>query len=154
MYLISACLVGINCKYNGDNNSHGDFKSLLKQKRAIPFCPEQAGGLPTPRPPAEIISGDGFDVIKKNAIVMTADGRDVTNFFIIGAKETLKLALLSGADKAILKSRSPSCGCKDIYDGNFKNLLKQGMGVTAAYLKLNGIELIDSEDFLENHNHP
>jgi uncharacterized protein YbbK (DUF523 family) len=68
MYLISACLVGINCKYNGDNNSHGDFKSLLKQKRAIPFCPEQAGGLPTPRPPAEIISGDGFDVIKKNLV--------------------------------------------------------------------------------------
>jgi uncharacterized protein YbbK (DUF523 family) len=149
MYLISACLIGMNCKYNGKNNINEDFIALIKGKKAIPFCPEQAGGLSTPRPPSEIKCGDGFDVIKGKAAVVTIDGRDVTHYFLNGAKEALKLAVLIGADKAILKSRSPSCGCKAIYDGGFKNITKQGVGVTAAFLKLNGIGLIDSEDFLE-----
>jgi uncharacterized protein YbbK (DUF523 family) len=149
MYLISSCLIGLNCKYNGKSNTHEDFTTLIKEKRAIPFCPEQAGGLSTPRRPAEIKCGDGFDVIKGETVVVTIDGIDVTDYFLTGAKETLKLAVLIGADKAILKSRSPSCGCKTIYDGSFKNIIKQGMGVTAAYLKLHGIQLIDSEDCFE-----
>ncbi len=147
MYLISSCLVGLNCKHNGKNNTHEDFITLVKEKKAVPFCPEQAGGLSTPRPPAEIKCGDGFDVINGKAVVVTIDGMDVTKYFLTGAEETLKLAVLVGADKAVLKSRSPSCGCKSIYDGSFKNIIKHGMGVTAAYLKLHGIYLFDSEDF-------
>lgn len=150
MYLISACLAGFNCKYNAKNNYCSIFEKLIKEKEAVPICPEQAGGLPTPRYPAEILDGDGFDVIEGIARVMTSEGEDVTRKFLEGAKETLKLARLIGADKAILKSRSPSCGCCKIYDGTFKGILREGMGVSAAYLLKNGIVVIDSDEFIKN----
>ncbi len=152
MYIISACLAGFNCKYNGKNNYHEVFGRLVKENKAVPFCPEQAGGLPTPRPPSEIKGGDGKDVIQGGAGVVTVDGKNVTENFIIGAKETLKLVELVGAREAILKSNSPSCGCRKIYDGTFRGVLKDGMGVTAAYLKAHGIRVIDSEIFLKYVN--
>jgi len=148
MYLISACLVGLNCKYNAKNNYREVFEKLIKENKAVPFCPEQAGGLSTPRPPSEIQEGDGFDVIAGKSRVVTSEGEDVTCSFLAGAKEALKLARIIGADKAILKSRSPSCGCCKIYDGTFKGTLRQGMGVSAAYLSQNGIRVIDSDEFI------
>jgi len=148
MYLISACLAGLNSKYNAENNYHEVFEKLIKENKAVPFCPEQAGGLPTPRLPSEIQDGDGFDVIAGKARVLTSKGEDITCSFLAGAKQALKLARIIGADKAILKSRSPSCGCCKIYDGTFTGTLRQGMGVSAAYLSQNGVLVIDSDEFL------
>ncbi|HHY71572.1 MAG TPA: DUF523 domain-containing protein [Thermoanaerobacterales bacterium] len=144
-YLISACLLGLNTRYDGESNPETVFLEMVKTGEAIPFCPEQAGGLPTPRDPSEIIGGDGRDVLKGKARVITDKGQDVTEKFLKGAKETCKLAKLLGVDKAILKSKSPSCGCKCVYDGTFSGSLREGMGVTAAYLREHGINVIDSE---------
>ncbi|MCR4432062.1 MAG: DUF523 domain-containing protein [Tepidanaerobacteraceae bacterium] len=149
MILISACLAGFNCKYNAKNNFNASIEELVKNKIAVPICPEQAGGMPTPRVPAEILGGDGLDVIEGRARVITSEGEDVTLKFFEGAKEALKLAKLVGANKAILKSRSPSCGCCKIYDGTFKGVLRAGMGVSAAYLLKHGIEVIDSDEFIK-----
>lgn len=149
IYLVSACLLGQNCKYNGKNNYNKAFWKLVKTKKIVPFCPEQAGGLTTPRLPAEIQGKDGFDVLKGNSKVVTCDGVDVTKNYVKGAKETLKIIKLFGVQRAILKSKSPSCGCKYIYNGDFSGKLKKGVGVTAAYLKIRGIETLDSNEFLE-----
>lgn len=149
MILISACLVGLNSKYNGKNNYDKIFEKLVSDNKAIPFCPEQAGGLSTPRPPAEIKGKDGFDVLKGGSKVITIDGEDVTENFILGAKETLKVIELLDIKKVILKSKSPSCGCSQIYDGSFNCKLKKGFGVTAACLYNEGVELIDSDEFFK-----
>ncbi|SHM12055.1 Uncharacterized conserved protein YbbK, DUF523 family [Caldanaerovirga acetigignens] len=148
MIIISACLAGFNTRYNGENSCNAVFEDLIRIKKAVPFCPEQAGGLPTPRMPAEIIGEDGFAVIKGKAVVLTKDGKNVTEYFIRGAKEMLKLAELIGADTAILKSKSPSCGCRFIYNGKFDGTLKEGMGVTAALLATYGLKVIDSDEYL------
>lgn len=148
MYLISACLAGLNSRYDAGNSCHEAFEKLIKENKAMPFCPEQAGGLPTPRPPSEIQGGDGFSVIEGKARVLTSEGEDTTYNFLAGAKEALKLARIIGADKAILKSKSPSCGCCKIYDGTFTGTLRHGMGVCAAYLSQNGVPVIDSDEFL------
>lgn len=105
-YLISACLLGLNTRYDGESNPETVFLEMVKTGEAIPFCPEQAGGLPTPRDPSEIIGGDGRDVLKGKARVITDKGQDVTEKFLKGAKETCKLAKLLGVDKAILKSKA------------------------------------------------
>jgi len=139
MYIVSACLVGVNCKYSGGHNLDPRIKKLVEEGKAIPVCPEQLGGLATPRPPAEIKDGDGSSVLKGEARVINADGRDVTETFIKGARETLKLAQLVKADKAILKAKSPSCGCGVIYDGTFTGKLIKGNGVAAQLLLDNGI---------------
>jgi uncharacterized protein YbbK (DUF523 family) len=144
--LISACLVGLNTKYDGGNNYNQVFADMVKRGEAVPFCPEQAGGLPTPRSPSEITGGDGQDVVEGKARVITDKGEDVTEAFIKGAKEALKLAKLIGADTAILKSISPSCGSKCVYDGTFSGKLRDGMGVCAAYLMANGIKVVDSQE--------
>lgn len=143
--LISGCLLGINCKYSGGNNFSQKLMELIKNKKTIPICPEQLGGLTTPRPPAEIQEGDGEAVLAGRAKVLTTGGRDVTEEFIVGAAETLKIAQLYGANKAILKSGSPSCGCGAIYDGSFSNKKKSGNGVTAALLLKHGIEVVTEE---------
>ncbi|WP_213974182.1 DUF523 domain-containing protein [Tepidanaerobacter acetatoxydans] len=147
-FLISACLIGLNTKYDGENNIEPCFCEMVKKGIAVPFCPEQAGGLPTPRDCSEIADGEGRDVIDGKARVITDKGQDVTENFLRGAKEALKLIKLLNADKAILKSKSPSCGCKCIYDGTFKKSLRQGMGVTAAYLQEHCINAIDSDEYL------
>jgi uncharacterized protein YbbK (DUF523 family) len=154
-YFISACLIGLNTRYDGKNNVQTVFSEMVKTGEAVPFCPEQAGGLTTPRDPSEIIGGDGGDVLKGKARVITDKGQDVTESFLRGAKEAFKLAKLLEADKAILKSKSPSCGCKCVYDGTFSGSLREGMGVTAAYLREHGINVIDSDVYLEQvHGKP
>ena len=125
--LISACLMGYNCKYNGGNNALPEevLASLRQRYRLIPVCPEAAGGLPTPRTPSE----------RKGERVITRDGRDVTAEFRRGAELAGKLAERFDIHAALLKSNSPSCGCGTIYDGSFTGRLIPGDGITAEYLK-------------------
>lgn len=132
--LISACLVGVNCKYSGGNNKLPDEKieQLLDEYELIPVCPESDGGLPTPRTPSERV-GDK---------VMAQDGKDVTAEFRKGAENALRLAKENGVRLAILKEDSPSCGSGIIYDGTFTGTLIPGYGVTAELLKNNGITVI------------
>ena len=131
--LVSACLLGVNCKYNGGNNFDEDILEYLKDKEIIPVCPEIFGGLTTPRPPSEII----------NDKVLNNEGVDVTANYNKGALETLKLARRLNVKKAILKAKSPSCGEGKIYDGTFSNTLISGDGITTRLLKENGIEVIN-----------
>lgn len=130
--LVSACLLGVNCKYDGENNSSKEIDEFLKDYEVIPICPEIMGGLPTPRIAAERVDD----------MVLTKDGRDVTKEYIKGAKESLFLARKYNVKKALLKLRSPSCGYGKIYDGTFSHTITDGNGVTADLLKENGIEII------------
>ena len=143
MILISACLAGVNCKYSGDNNYNEKVANLLKRGDAILICPEQMGGLPTPRLGAEIVEKDG------KRYVYMKDGTDVTEQFERGAKEVLEIAKKVNATKAVLKSRSPSCGVGIIYDGTFTKTKIEGDGITTKLLRENGIEVISSDDFIE-----
>lgn len=148
MKLISACLCGINCKYNGGNNLNPYFLELLADGELIPVCPEQLGGLPTPRSASEISGGTGKDVIAASALVINRNGLDVTCPFLKGAEETLSLAIHASVDGAILKSGSPSCGSGSIYDGTFTHKMIEGDGVTAAMLKQHGIPVCNEQEFL------
>ncbi len=139
MYIVSACLAGIDCKYSGGNNLDSEVLDLVKEGKAILVCPEQLGGLPTPRLPSEIVENeDGIKVVLEN-------GEDITEEFLKGAKETLKIAKMMNIKKAILKSKSPSCGYGKVYDGSFSKTLKDGNGITAKLLEENGIEIIKKE---------
>ena len=135
--LVSACLLGVNCKYNGGNNYNEKINEFLSDKEIIPICPEIYGGLPTPRPASEI----------KGNRVINVEGKDVTNEFRKGAEETLKLAKMLGVKKALLKAKSPSCGYKMIYDGTFSNQLIEGNGITTELLLQEGIEVLTEKDF-------
>ena len=137
MILVSACLVGINCKYNGKNNYNEEIFNLVKEGKAIPVCAEQLGGLKTPRAPSEL------RIIEGKRYVINNKGEDVTLEFEKGAKEILELAKKLNIKKAILKSKSPSCGKDKIYSGNFDNNLVDGNGVLAEILLQNGIEVIN-----------
>jgi len=136
MIIVSACLAGIKCTYLGDDNSHPEVVELVRKGLALPICPEQLGGLPTPRIPAEIQSRK---VINKN-------GENVTPNFQKGAEETLRIAKLVNCKKAILKANSPSCGFGKIYDGSFSGKLIVGNGITTELLMKNGIEIITDKD--------
>ncbi|OEU69489.1 MAG: hypothetical protein BA863_14340 [Desulfovibrio sp. S3730MH75] len=131
MIIVSGCLAGLICKYNGEDSSDARVVELVKNGKAIPLCPEQLGGLPTPRPCCEILENR----------VVTTQGMDVSKNFLRGAEEGVKLAKLVGAKKAILKSRSPSCGCGQIYDGSFSGKLIEGDGFFTAMLKLENVEV-------------
>jgi len=144
--LVSACLLGINCKYNGGNNANKDIVELRSKFKLVPVCPEQLGGCATPRLAAEIQGGDGRDVLEGTAKVIRKNGIDVSSEFRKGAQEVLKIAELMNIDIAILKARSPSCGAGYIYDGTFSGKLKEGNGVTAEILKRNGIKVITEEE--------
>ena len=135
--LISACLAGINCKFNGENNllDGGILDEISKRYHLLFICPEVFGGLGTPREPAEM----------KDGLVVTKTAKDVSENFTNGAKICLKIAKLNGCKKAILKARSPSCGSGQIYDGSFSKKLIFGDGVAAKLLKENDI-LVFSED--------
>ncbi|WP_338469438.1 DUF523 domain-containing protein [Niallia sp. XMNu-256] len=146
MILVSACLIGYDVKYNGSNNFTETINNWLKDKKAIPVCPEVLGGLSIPRDPAEIVGGDGDDVINGKAKVITKYGKDVTEAFLKGARETLTIALNAGATTVILKERSPSCGGSNIYSGDFNGNKKQGLGVTAALLRRHGIKVFTEEN--------
>jgi len=144
--LVSACLLGVNCKYNAGNNLNKEAIKLLESELVIPVCPEQLGGCPTPRIPAEITGGSGADVLDGKNRVMTKNGEDRTEEFLKGANEVLMLARLMRVKKAVLKARSPSCGSGTIYDGTFSGALKAGNGITAELLKRNGIEVVSEEE--------
>jgi len=136
MKLCSACLLGIKCRYDGKSARNRKVIMLLKAETLIPVCPEQLGGLPTPREPAEI----------RGKRVVTRSGKDVTENFKRGAKEVLKIAKLYGIKEAIMKQGSPSCGCGEIYDGTFSSKTIKGDGVTTALLKKNGIKVISEKE--------
>jgi uncharacterized protein YbbK (DUF523 family) len=144
--LVSACLAGCKCRYDGGADLTKKVSDLVAEGRAIQVCPEEDGGLPTPRPPAEIVGGDGHDVLAGRARVMTADGRDVTDIYLKGAEIALEAARAAGVKKAVLKSRSPSCGKGVVYDGTFSRTRTQGDGVTAALLTQNGIQVVTERD--------
>lgn len=149
MIIVSACLLGENCKYSGGNNKSKNVINYLKDKQYISVCPEQLGKLSTPRDPSEIITNenkDGNDVLNGCTKVLSNKGIDVTKNFIKGAEETLKIAKEYKVKKAILKANSPSCGCKNIYDGTFSGKKVKGMGVTAAILNKENIDLLDEND--------
>ena len=143
--LISACLLGENCKYNGGNNADavcaGELTKLGQIYELIAVCPEYLGGLPTPREPAEICS---------NGRVLTKfSGRDVTREFLFGAQICADIARENGCKIAILKERSPSCGSGEIYDGSFTGRLVSGDGLTAAALKKLGVRIVGESALAE-----
>lgn len=129
--LVSACLVGENCKYSGGNNYSPAVEALKARFDVISVCPEQLGGLPTPRVPSERV-GDR---------VLTREGLDVTGPFRRGAEKTLEIAKIHGVKRAVFQARSPSCGSGHIYDGTFSGKLVPGWGVTAQLLEENGIRV-------------
>lgn len=139
MILVSACLLGLNCRFNGRPKANESLISSLKNTHAIPFCPEQLGGLPTPRYRAWITQGDGRDVLEGRSRVINEVDADVTAQFIKGATETERLVTLFNIKKAYLKSKSPSCGVGKIYRNK---KLVTGNGVCATMLIQKNIELI------------
>ncbi|MEA4816774.1 MAG: DUF523 domain-containing protein [Lachnospiraceae bacterium] len=134
--LVSACLLGINCRYNGVVIEDPKVKSLKDKYGIIPVCPEMLGGFATLREPSEI----------KDGRVFTCSGKDVTMGFIHGAQETLTLAKLNCCEIAVFKERSPSCGCKKIYDGSFSGEIIDGNGIAAGLLLENGINVIGESE--------
>lgn len=129
--LVSACLLGVPCRYNGRSATHPAALRLLEAGRAVPVCPELLGGLPTPRAPVELNKGRAVD----------SNGRDVTAEFRSGALAALAQGLERGCASALLKSRSPSCGCGQVYDGQFRGVLVPGDGLFAALLKERGFQV-------------
>lgn len=138
--LVSACLLGKNCKYNGGNNLNQGVLEFIEGHEVIGVCPEQLGGLSTPRLPAEIVAG----------VVMNKEGVSVDAQFRKGAQAALAVALENKVDLAILQSRSPSCGVKEIYDGSFSGKKIKGQGVFAKLLSARGIKVLDAEDVAEH----
>ena len=134
--MVSACLAGENCKYNGGNNRNEKVQQLMSEHEVITVCPEQMGGLPTPRVPSEV----------KEGIVTARDGRNVDREFRTGAAKCLEIALREQPDLIVLQSRSPSCGVKQRYDGSFTGKLVDAPGVTAQLLMENGFRCVDVED--------
>lgn len=137
--LVSACLLGENCKYNGGNNRSERVLCYVAGHEVIPVCPEMLGGLPCPRKPVEWV-GDR---------VLTRDGDDCTEAFRLGVQRAMELIANKQVDMAILQSRSPTCGVKQIYDGTFSGVCIDGMGALARALKEKGIPLMDAEDVLD-----
>lgn len=149
MILVSSCLAGLEVRYNGSHSLDNRIRKLLQEKKAISVCPELLGGFSTPREPAEIIGGDGEDVLDGKAKVVEKSGRDVTELYIKGAYETLKKALEVNATIIVLKEYSPSCGSNMIYNGEFKAKKVVGNGVTTALLKRNGLRVVSEENLTD-----
>ncbi|MEV6974596.1 DUF523 domain-containing protein [Kitasatospora sp. NPDC093806] len=137
--LVSACLAGVPCRYDGRAKTDAGVVEVVAEGRGVVVCPEGAGGLPTPRAAAEIVGGDGADVLDGRARVVDATGADRTAEFVAGARAALAAAEAAGAGRALLMARSPSCGCGQVYDGTFGGTLRPGDGVTAALLRRAGI---------------
>ncbi|MEY2370902.1 DUF523 domain-containing protein [Lysinibacillus capsici] len=149
MILISACLAGLNVRYNGTNSLDEKIQKLVLENKAVTVCPELMGGFSTPREPAEIVGGNGQDVLDGNATVVESSGRDVTDLYLKGAYATLQKALEVGATHVILKEYSPSCGSAQIYNGEFNGTKLAGEGVTTALLRRNNIIVLSEENFFE-----
>ena len=137
--MVSACLIGENCKYDGGNNKDERIAVLAEDHELIPVCPEVLGGLPTPRIPSEI----------RNGVVYNREGGNVDAEFRAGAIKCLEIAKKEQPDLIILKSRSPSCGVKQHYDGTFTGTLIDGPGITAELLSINGFCVVDDEEYLK-----
>lgn len=150
MILISSCLIGEYVRYDGGTQGDTRLIELINEDKAIHACPELLGGLNVPREPAEIIGGDGFDVLDGQAKVVTTGNKDVTAAFVKGAEATLKILLTENIDTVILKANSPSCGNNQIYDGTFSGTKKQGVGVTTALLIRNGIKVLSEQDYFSS----
>lgn len=154
MIIVSACLVGFNCRYDQKAYSHPLLEQELKQGSLLPVCPEQLGGLPTPRIPSEICGGTARTLLleqdrpleEKTIQVVNRAGKNVTEQFLRGAREVARLAQVYGAKAAILKARSPSCGFGQIYDGSFTHRLVAGSGVTAELLHQQGVRVVTEEE--------
>ena len=142
MYIVSACLLGQNCKYNGGNNLNEEVVEFCRNHKYVTVCPESAGKLPIPRPPAERVGES----------ILTKEGKDVTDAFVRGAdislRSCMEMARISGEEieGAILKANSPSCGVGQIYDGTFSGTLTEGNGVFAGMLKRLGVEIITEKE--------
>ena len=141
MKIVSACLVGVNCRFDGKNRSSEELIDALKRGELIPLCPEQLGGLPTPRPPSRIVDGDGYDVLDGGTRVVNEGGEDVTEIFIRGAMKVLKIAVILNVEEAILESQSPSCGHVRLYNEASDELIERD-GVLTALLKKNGVRVV------------
>ena len=141
--IVSACLAGDNCKYNGGNNLNQKMMDFLKTHEMIKVCPEVLGGLPTPRPSAEIVDGK----------VMNTEGKNITKEFTLGAKRAFEIAQKEKPDLIILQSRSPSCGIKQIYDGSFSGRKIEGQGIFAALCVKAGYKVLDIEDIDDYLSH-
>lgn len=148
-YFISACLLGQKVRYDGKDCLVKELLESLVPNQYISLCPEVSGGLPTPRSPAEIQNGSGFDVLIQKALVIDTIGNDVSDAFIKGAYQALKVAQNFQATHAILKANSPSCGSDTIYDGSFSGKHILGNGVTAALFKQHRIVVMTENEFLE-----
>lgn len=148
--LVSRCLLGHRVRYDG--GAHGPFELLQQwhdEGRVVALCPEVAGGLPTPRPPAEIAGGQGGAVLDGSLAVLTDAGVDVTAAFVAGAEIALRLVQQHDIRVALLKARSPSCGNTHNYDGHFDGTLVAGEGVTAALLKRHGVKVFNETQLAE-----
>lgn len=137
--LVSACLLGIECRYKGDGCPFEGIKALAERHTLIPVCPEQLGGLATPRPPAE----------RQGDKVVNREGQDVTEAYALGAQRALRIAHLNHVSAAVMKAKSPSCGSGRVYDGTFSGRLIPGDGVCAEVLKQAGIAVFSEEDYEE-----
>ncbi|CAM3904767.1 DUF523 domain-containing protein [Mesobacillus zeae] len=145
MILVSSCLAGMEVRYDGGHCLDGKIAELIKENKVVAVCPELLGGFSTPRLPAEIVGGDGDDVLDGAARVVDKSGHDVTEQYIEGARLALKKAQELGASAVVLKENSPSCGSSMIYNGEFNGTKKAGNGVTAALFKRNGIRVLSEE---------
>ncbi|MEW1657584.1 MULTISPECIES: DUF523 domain-containing protein [unclassified Streptomyces] len=137
--LVSACLRGVPCRFDGRDKASPTIEEAVAGREVVSFCPEVAGGLTTPRRPAELVGGDGHDVLDGTARVVEDTGREVTAEFVDGARRALAAARNAGCTEALLMPRSPSCGRGAVYDGSFSGELVSGDGVTAALFERNGI---------------
>ena len=146
MILVSACLLGHNVKYNGNNNHNQAVIDFLVDKEYLPICPESAGGLTIPRLPSEINGGTGTEVLGGTATVINQKGLSVTEAFLKGAKSLENILKQYDVTMAILKENSPSCGVTAIYDGTFSKQKIPGMGVTAALLHSHGIPIYSEKN--------
>ncbi|UMZ75233.1 DUF523 domain-containing protein [Natranaerofaba carboxydovora] len=144
--LVSACLIGIDCNYKGENNLESWVLDLCNSYLVIPVCPEQLGGLTTPRLPSELKEGDGESIWEgKKGCVINSKGEEFTQQFIFGAKQIIKISRIFGIRHAIMKDKSPSCGVFNIFDGSFSGNIIEGMGVTVAGLYYEGINIFSQK---------
>ncbi|WP_286231125.1 DUF523 domain-containing protein [Neobacillus mesonae] len=150
MILVSSCLAGLEVRYNSTHSLNKEIHKLVDENKAVTICPELLGGFSTPREPAEIVGGDGGDVLDGKAAVIEKSGKDVTEIYIKGAYAALKKAKEINASVVVLKENSPSCGSSMIYNGEFKGKKIVGNGVTSALLKRNGVKVISEEKFLKD----
>ncbi|MGB9886732.1 MAG: DUF523 domain-containing protein [Moorellales bacterium] len=153
--VISACLLGQPCRYDGSSRLSPQVLSLtrLLGLRCHPLCPEVLAGLPVPRLPAEICGGDGYRVLDGVARVRNSAGEDVTSAFLVGAERTLAMVRLLCPVAVVTKERSPSCGKRYIYDGSFSGLLRSGPGVTTAALLRQGVTVFTEEEMAALRNY-